>query len=97
LLKIYYNIYRKLKEIKNMIKVEIRDEIHYFANRDAFGQWLVDNDYCRTLEFFTNDEYSAWEIVQGLYSYDDIKAHWWNSEVFDEVQEWFDLGWAEVV
>ena len=80
-----------------MIKVEIRDEIYCFANRNAFGQWLVDNGYCRDLEFFTNDEYSAWEILQGQYSYDDIKTHWWNSEVFDTAQEWFNCGDAEEV
>ena len=80
-----------------MIKVEVGNEIQYFANGDIFGQWLVDNNFCRNLEFFTNDEYSAWDIVRGLYSYDDIKAHWWNSEVFDEVRAWFDMGLAEEV
>lgn len=80
-----------------MIKVEIKDEIQYFVNRDAFCQWLVDNDYCRDLEFFTNDEYTAWEIVQGLYTFDDIKSHWWCNEVYDIMLEWFNNRWAEEV
>ena len=80
-----------------MIKVEIKDEIQYFVNGNTFGQWLVDNGHCRDLEFFTNDEYTAWDIVQGLYTFEDIKNHWWNSEVYDAVCEWFNNGWAEEV
>ena len=80
-----------------MIKVERKDKIQCFANRDIFKQWLVDNGYCRDLHTFTNDEYSAWEILNGLYTYQDIKDHWWNSEVFDAAQEWFNNGTAEVV
>lgn len=80
-----------------MIKVEIKDEIQYFVNKDAFGQWLVEKGYCRSLEFFTNDEYYAWDIVQGLYTYEEVKDHWWNSEVFDEMQAWFNMELAEEV
>lgn len=80
-----------------MIKVERYDKINYFANRDAFSQWLVDNGWCRDFRTFVNEEYSAWEILDNQYSYKEIKDHWWNSEVFDAAQEWFDCGDAEVI
>ena len=80
-----------------MIKVEKNDNIQYFANRDAFSQWLVDNGWCRDFRTFVNDEYSAWEILDERYSYGEIKNHWWNSEVFDTAQERFDYGHVEVI
>lgn len=78
-----------------MIKVELVDKILAFANGDAFGQWLVDNGYCRDFQTFTDEEYTAYEILVKLYNYEEVKDHWWRSEVYDTVYEWINSGLAE--
>lgn len=80
-----------------MIKVEVRDEIHYFVNEEAFGNQLVNNEYAKELEFFVNDEYSAWEVLSEEYSFDEIYSHCWESEVKDEIREWFNRGDVEEI
>lgn len=80
-----------------MIKVEIVDTIQYFADRDAFGKWLIENNYVRDLRSFIIDEYTALEILELGYTMDDVKVHWWHSEIYDEIQEWFNTGLAEEV
>ena len=80
-----------------MIKVEIKDTIQYFENEDAFGKWLIETEQVISIEDFTNREYNAREILQGEYTFDDIKVHWWGTEVYDCIREWFSLGWAEEI
>lgn len=80
-----------------MVKVEIKDKIQYFADRDAFGKWLVENNYVRDLRSFIIDEYTALEILELGYTMEDVRVHWWHTEVFDEMHGWFNMGLAEEI
>ena len=78
-----------------MIRVEVQDKLMAFANRDEFGKWLIENNRVRDLRTFIIDEYTALEILELGYTMEDVRVHWWNSEVYDEIQLWFDNEWAE--
>ena len=80
-----------------MIKVEVKNEIQYFANRVEFGKWLIENNRVRDLRTFIIDEYTALEILELGYTMDDIKVHWWHTEVYDEMHGWFNMGLAEEI
>ena len=80
-----------------MIKIELRNEIKYFEDEVAFGNWLVERRQVRSLATFTNDEYSAWDMLVGRYNLEEVKEHWWETEVMDEVREWFTCGLAEEI
>ena len=80
-----------------MIRVEVQDKLLAFANRDEFGKWLIESNHVRDLRTFIIDEYTALEILELGYTMEDIRVHWWNSEIYDEIQRWFNNGWAEEV
>ena len=80
-----------------MIRVTKQDMLLAFANRDEFGKWLIENNYVRDLRSFIIDEYTALEILELGYTMDDIKVHWWHTEVYDEMHGWFNMGLAEEI
>ena len=80
-----------------MIKVEKGDIIHYFKNREDFGDWLVDCGYARNFRDFADEEYSVWEILSVGYTHEDIFEHWRESEIYDTINEWIERGDAEEI
>lgn len=78
-----------------MIKLERKDDIQYFTDKEAFGEWLIENGFVKSVKDFINEEFSPWEIIAGEYTLGMIYTHYWEAEVLQTVYDWIDLGYAE--